>query len=111
MADKIKQIPYGVSDFEKIRKKNHYFVDKTEYIRIWEEHEHVFFIRPRRFGKSLWMNMLESYYDINKKNSFDQLFKGTNIGRNPTDRRNSYKILKFDFSLVNPKPEKLEESF
>ncbi len=111
MTEKIKRIPYGISDFETIIKENQYFVDKTEYIRILEEHRYIFFIRPRRFWKSLWMNMLDSYYDVNKKKRFDKLFKETYIGRNPTDKRNSYKILKFDFSLVNPKPEKLEESF
>ena len=73
MPDKIREIPYGISDFEKIRKENQYFVDKTEYIRILERHKYIFFIRPRRFGKSLLMNMLESYYDVNKKGNYSAI--------------------------------------
>jgi hypothetical protein len=64
MSEKIKGIPYGISDYEKICAKNKYFVDKTRFIHLLEEHEYVFFIRPRRFGKSLWLSVLECYYDI-----------------------------------------------
>ena len=98
MADIIKKIPYGISDFEKIQLKNKYLVDKTRFIRTLEDHEYVFFIRPRRFGKSLWLSILETYYDIAKKDRFNTFFKNTEIGKKPTSKRNSYLILRFDFS-------------
>ena len=111
MSEKIKEIPYGVSDFEKIRIKNKYFVDKTGFIRILEKFEYVFFIRPRRFGKSLWLSILENYYDIGKKDNFETHFKDTDIGKNPTSEQSSYLILRFDFSQVSSDIDKVEQSF
>ncbi|VEN74761.1 ATPase AAA [Candidatus Desulfarcum epimagneticum] len=111
MAQKIKRIPYGISDFEMVQTGNYYFVDKTRFIPFLEEHRYTFFIRPRRFGKSLWISILECYYDINLKDRFDEYFKETRIGQNPTPERNSYLILRFDFSAVNPAIGKVEESF
>ena len=102
-SKKIKPIPYGYADFEIIQKKNMYYVDKTHFIPDIESSPgHIFFIRPRRFGKSLWLSVLESYYDINKKDQFEEIFKGTFIREKPTEERNSYLILYFNFSLVNP---------
>ncbi len=71
MSEKIKGIPYGVSDFEKIRIKDKYFIDKTRFIPLLEDYEYVFLIRPRRFGKSLWLSVLQAYYDIRHKEHFD----------------------------------------
>jgi len=95
-----KRIPYGIGDFEKIRKENFYYVDKTQIIKDLEKHQYPFFIRPRRFGKSLLISTLEHYYDIEKKDAFDELFKGLWIHDNPTEERNSYLVLRLDFSGI-----------
>src|SRR6056297_4001145 len=95
-----KRIPYGVGDFEKIRKENMYYVDKTRIIAEIEKHQYPFFIRPRRFGKSLLISILEDYYDIEKKDAFDKLFKGLWIHDHPTEERNSYLVLRLDFSGI-----------
>jgi hypothetical protein len=108
----LKKIPYGISDFDKFQEKNLYYVDKTNYIRkIEEKGDFLFFIRPRRFGKSLFLSILESYYDINEKERFDVLFNGTYIQQNPTPEKNSYLVLKLDFSAVDSGISKIEESF
>jgi hypothetical protein len=107
----IKKIPYGISDFEAIQTENYYFVDKTRFIYMLENHKYIFFIRPRRFGKSLWLSILESYYDISAKDIFHTLFKDTEIGKNPTKEKNSYLILRFDFSLVDLDKDRAYESF
>ncbi|MBF0398248.1 MAG: AAA family ATPase, partial [Desulfobacterales bacterium] len=98
----MKRIPYGNSNFEKIMTENYYFIDKTKYIEKLEElsSQYIFFLRPRRFGKSLFLSMLEHYYDINRKEQFNVLFKDTYIGKNPTPLKNSYPVLKFNFSMV-----------
>ncbi|MDM8537487.1 AAA family ATPase [Desulfobacterales bacterium HSG17] len=112
MTKNIKRIPYGVSDFEKMQNNNLYYVDKTKYIPMLEQSPfYIFLIRPRRFGKSLWVSVLENYYDINKKDRFEDIFRDTWIGKNPTDERNSYLILKFNFSMVNPDIRFVDESF
>lgn len=108
----IRKIPYGVADFEKIRNNNLYYVDKTKFIPILESASYyVFLIRPRRFGKSLWISVMENYYDISKKERFAELFAGTYIGDNPTEEKNSYLIMTFNFSMVNPDIRFVEESF
>ncbi|MCK4258999.1 MAG: AAA family ATPase, partial [Halanaerobiales bacterium] len=98
-----RRIPYGVSDYIKMRSKDFLYIDKTKYIEILESYgeDYIFFLRPRRFGKSLFLSMLESYYDINTKAQFEQLFNGLYIGENPTPDANSYYILKFNFSGLN----------
>lgn len=111
MASSKKLIPYGISDFEKIRLGNYYYVDKTEYIRRLEDYNYVLFLRPRRFGKSLLVNMLKAYYDVNYADKFEALFGSLAIGRKPTDRRNSYLMLSFNFSRVDSNPDKVQESF
>lgn len=108
----MKQIPYGITDYELIRKENYYYVDKTRYLTaIKESGRYLFFIRPRRFGKSLFLSMMEAYYDVFYKEKFEELFKGTWIYDNPTDDRGSYLVLKFNFSLVNPAIDLFEDSF
>lgn len=107
-----KNIPYGVTDFRLIRANNYYYVDKTSYIALVENAARFFFlIRPRRFGKSLFVNMLSWYYDINRKDSFEEFFGDLYIGKHPTEEQGKYLILSFNFSAVNPDPDKLMESF
>ena len=107
----IRLLPYGNSDFETIRRANKYYVDKTMFIPALEKYDYQMFLRPRRFGKSLLLNMLAAYYDIAYKDSFDALFGDLAIGKNPTINHNSYLILKFNFSAVDPDPEKVNTSF
>jgi hypothetical protein len=96
-----KRIPYGMQNFEDVIKEDCYFVDKTPFIEnIEESNKYFFFIRPRRFGKSLTLSMLENYYDINKKDQFESLFGKLYIGENPTPERNSYLILHLNFAIV-----------
>ncbi len=114
MADmkNLKSNPYGISDFELFRNENYYYVDKTRYIRnIEEKGRYIFLIRPRRFGKSLFLSILESYYDIALKDKFDNLFKETYIYDNPTEERNKYLILKFNFSRLEPGVANIEDAF
>ncbi len=109
---KIKKIPYGQAEFGTLRSDNCYYVDKTRFIPILEaSSRYVFFIRPRRFGKSLWLSVLQYYYDINDKDRFEEMFGGTYIFDHPTDDRNSYLIMTFNFAAVNPDPAYIRESF
>ena len=108
----LKQVPYGVSDFKVFRDDNYYYVDKTRFIRdIEEKGDFVFLIRPRRFGKSLFLGILEAYYDIALKDQFDFFFNGTDIHKNPTAEKNSYLLLTLDFSMVRPDISRIEETF
>ena len=111
MQKGIRRIAYGVADFEKIQTRKDYYVDKTRFIPLLEENDYLFFIRPRRFGKSLWISILETYYDCAKKERFAEFFHDTWIGDNPTEEQGSYLVLTFDFSMVRADPEKVEESF
>ena len=107
-----KGIPYGVSDFQLLSSEDYYYVDKTRFIgEIEKSPRFLFLIRPRRFGKSLWLSMLELYYDMAMKDKFEELFGRFYIGSHPTPERNSYLILKFNFAMVNPDPEVLNQSF
>ncbi len=108
---KIRLIPYGMSDFARIRRENRYYVDKTMFIPMLEEFKFQTFLRPRRYGKSLMLNMLAAYYDIAYKQRFDELFGGLYIGKNPTEERNQYLIMQFDFSKVDPDYTKTQKSF
>jgi hypothetical protein len=94
-------IAYGEANFENLRKDKYFFVDKTHFIPLMEKKKKFFFIRPRRFGKSLWISLLMSYYDMKGKDKFDTLFDGLYILNHPTEYKNSYLILKFDFSGTN----------
>ena len=94
--------PYGISDFGSIIRENYFYCDRTDSIPLLENSKSQLFIRPRRFGKSLLLSMLENYYDVAKKDEFEAIFGGLKIGRNPTELRNSYFILRLDFSCVDP---------
>jgi hypothetical protein len=110
--EKIKKIPYGISDYALIRHDNHYYVDKTPYLKtIQEAGQYLFFIRPRRFGKSLLLTVMEGYYDVSHKDRFEELFKGTWIYDHPTAERGQYLVLFFNFSAVDPEPDKVEFAF
>ena len=96
-----KRIPYGMMNFAVIRRDDCYYVDKTRFIPMIEEADKFFFfIRPRRFGKSLTVNMLQHYYDILAKDKFDALFGDLYIGKHPTRDRNSYLVLYLNFSGI-----------
>ena len=98
----MKKIPYGISNFETIQTENYYYIDKTRFIEILENYgsRYLFFLRPRRFGKSLFVSILHYYYDIKSKDQFNQLFGDTYIGKNPTPLKNSFPVLRFNFSMV-----------
>lgn len=107
-----KKIPYGMTNFESIICDNYYYVDKTQYIaKVEDTSPFFYFVRPRRFGKSLFLNMLEQYYDINKKGKFEKIFGELYIGKHPTPNRNKYLILALNFSSVASNMEGLEEAF
>ncbi|MCI7443376.1 MAG: ATP-binding protein [Clostridium sp.] len=109
-----KKLPYGKSNYKELVYKNYLYVDKTKYIEKLENlnDTFIFFLRPRRFGKSLFTSVLENYYDANKKDEFEVLFKDTYIGKNPTPEKNSYYILKFNFSgLITESEDALIKSF
>ncbi|QEP44472.1 hypothetical protein D5085_15840 [Ectothiorhodospiraceae bacterium BW-2] len=96
------RIPYGVADYIKLRQKSEYYQDKTHYLPLIEQAgDFLFLIRPRRFGKSLLQSVMECYYDINRRDQFDELFSGTWIHANPTDEKHQYMVLRFDFSQVS----------
>ena len=105
------RIPYGESDFRRIRLNRWLYVDKTRFLRRLEQERYVFLIRPRRFGKSLWVSLLENYYDRYWGHEFDAVFSGTDVGRDPTPERHRYVVLRFDFSAVKDKLETLEREF
>ena len=105
------RIPYGEADFRRIRLNGWLYVDKTRYLRRLEEERYAFLIRPRRFGKSCWVSLLENYYDRWWKDEFETVFAGTDIGREPTPEHHRYVVLRFDFSAVNDKLETLEREF
>jgi hypothetical protein len=108
----LKGIPYGIADFKDFRIKNLYYVDKTRFIRnIEKKGSFLFFIRPRRFGKSLFLSMMEYYYDINQKDRFDFLFNGTAVHQEPTQEKNKYLVLSFNFSAVAADKSHVEEFF
>lgn len=107
-----KRVPYGVSNFKKIIKFNQYYVDKTMYIPMLEDQpDYLIFIRPRRFGKSLFLSMLETYYDCNLKDQFKELFGELWIGSHPTPLKGEFQVLTLDFSQVGGDIEHLEENF
>lgn len=108
----MKLLPYGISDFKRIRRDNMYYVDKTMYLPMLEvENSYLLMIRPRRFGKSLFISMMEAYYDINMKDRFQELFGDLWVGKNPTPLANMYQVMHFDFSRAGGDIEHLEEKF
>ncbi len=111
MANKLRNLPYGMTDFATIRREGYYYVDKSGYIPRLETVRFALFLRPRRFGKSLFTNMLKAYYDINYAEKFDALFGNLEIGKSPTELHNTYLVLSFNFSTVKSSPEQVQESF
>lgn len=102
----LESIPYGVSKFDELREDGRYYIDKTPYIRLLEQRaDFLLFVRPRRFGKSLFIDMLRCYYDSNMKDRFQQLFGELDIGKNPTKGANAYWVLSLNFSRLGKKPE------
>lgn len=107
-----KLIPYGISNFEQVRRENLYYADKTEYIPKMENAGNfLFLIRPRRFGKSLFLSMLRYYYDIQEKDNFGNLFSGLWIEKNQTPLAGGFQVLYLDFSRVGGDIETLSQSF
>ena len=101
-AVKPKGIPYGMMNFVAIREDNYYYVDKTRFIeKIENSNRYFFFIRPRRFGKSLTMSMLRHYYDINTADKFERLYGDLYIGKNPTPNRNKYLVMNLNFAVID----------
>ena len=97
-----KRIPYGMMNFVAVREDNCYYVDKTRFIeKVEKANKYFFFIRPRRFGKSLTMSMLHHYYDINAADKFERLYGDLYIGKHPTPNHNKYLILYLNFAVVN----------
>ena len=108
----VKGIPYGVSRFEQVRNENLYYVDKTSYLPALEDTgNYLSLIRPRRFGKSVFISMLQAYYDIAKADRFDHLFDGLWIQQHPTPLKNTFQVVYFDFSLISAGRGELEENF
>ena len=99
----IKKLPYGISNYEELIEDNYYYVDKTRYIEMLENlaEKRIMFLRPRKFGKTLFTSTLENYYDIKKKDKFEELYRDTYIGKHPTVLKNSYHILRFNFSGID----------
>jgi hypothetical protein len=102
-----KQLPYGNTNFEKIRTENYIYIDKTRYIELLEQesNSNLFFTRPRKFGKSLFFSMLSYYYDVNQADKFEQLFGDLYIGKHPTPNHNTYLVMNLDFSGLNTSTE------
>ncbi len=103
--------PYGIADFGKIRHQGYFYQDRTHLIPHLEAAgEQLLFLRPRRFGKSLLVSMLEHYYDVNQADQFAALFGDLAIGQNPTPLHNRYFILHWDFSVVKTQGEAREQA-
>ena len=112
MSNDFKRIPYGISNFKQVLRENKYLVDKTMYFeRMERAGNFLFLVRPRRFGKSLFLDMLETYYDINEKDHFQEYFKGMYVERHPTAERGTFQVLHLDFSQVGSDLDRLEDNF
>ena len=112
MEQQVKRVPYGVSDFKSVIEQNQYYVDKTMFLpELEKQPNNLFFIRPRRFGKSIFLSMLYSYYDCKQKDCFETLFGNLWIGSHPTPLQGKYQVLFLDFSQITGKIDVLEERF
>lgn len=99
----MKKLPYGISNYEEIVNDGYEYIDKTKYIEKLENlsEKRIMFLRPRKFGKTLFTSVIENYYDAKKADKFENLFGETYIGKNPTPKKNSYNILRFNFSGID----------
>ena len=104
-------IPYGMADFSMIRREGYLYVDKTRFLHELEGERHVFFLRPRRFGKSCWVSILQHYYDRTRKDRVQALFADLDIDREPTANRSQYAVLRLNFSAFSKRLSTLEERF
>lgn len=112
MEQQVKQVPYGVADFATVIEQNLYYVDKTMFIpELERQPRNLFFIRPRRFGKSIFLSMLYSYYDCTQSHKFQSLFGNLWIGQHPTPLQGKYQVLFLDFSQITGNIDKLETKF
>ncbi len=112
MEQQVKQVPYGVADFVTVIEQNLYYVDKTMFIpKLEKQPRNLFFIRPRRFGKSIFLSMLYSYYDCTQSHRFQSLFGNLWIGQHPTPLQGKYQVLFLDFSQITGNIDKLETKF
>ena len=110
--ENVKEIPYGVANFVEVVEQNMYYVDKTPYLPLLEKQpRNLFFIRPRRFGKSILLSMLRAYYDLAQKEKFQKRFKGLWVGEHPTPLQGKFQILHLDFSRVGGLDRTLSENF
>ena len=111
-SDNCKTIPYGCSSFVDIRMDNAYYVDKTSFIPMLEkEGRYLTLLRPRRYGKSLLLDMLAVYYDVLFSDQFDTLFDGLDISKAPTPLHSSFFVLRFNFSTVKPDLSSVQQNF
>ena len=102
VKEEAKRIPYGMMNFVAIREDNCYYVDKTRFVeKVEKANKFFFFIRPRRFGKSLTLSMLHHYYDINAADKFERLYGDLYIGKHPTPNHNKYLVIYLNFAVVN----------
>ena len=112
MEQQVKQVPYGVADFATVIEQNLYYVDKTMFIpELEKQPRNLFFIRPRRFGKSIFLSMLYSYYDCTQSHKFQSLFGNLWIDQHPTPLQGKYQVLFLDFSQITGNIDKLETKF
>lgn len=112
MEQQVKLVPYGVADFVTVIEQNLYYVDKTMFIpELEKQPRNLFFIRPRRFGKSIFLSMLYSYYDCTQSHKFQSLFGNLWIGQHPTPLQGKYQVLFLDFSQITGNIDKLETKF
>ena len=112
MEQQVKRVPYGVADFAQVIEQNQYYVDKTMFIpELEKQPSNLFFIRPRRFGKSIFLSMLYSYYDCAQSHKFQSLFGNLWIGQHPTPLQGKYQVLFLDFSQITGNIDKLETKF
>jgi len=105
------EFPYSVCDFYTLITEDYFYVDRTNHIRLIEKAgKQLLFLRPRRFGKTLLLSMLENYYDVAKADEFERLFGHLAIGQNPTPKHNQYFVMTWDFSAVSPDAHQIEQT-
>ena len=95
------KLPYGESNFETVINGGYFYQDRTAFIRDLETApKFLYYLRPRRFGKSLFVSMLNYYYALEFQPQFNDLFGKLDIGKNPTPSANQYLVIKFEFSGI-----------